>query len=168
MDIARVTKLLAAAEAEYVLIGGVALYAHGSSHLTDDVDIAYRHTPENVRAIVAALTLLNPRLRVKGEPDGVPFLFDAKTIGNGRNFTMVTDVGDLDILADVDGFANYDELAQYKETIDAFGREIPVLNLEGLLRAKEALLDKPHRGMKDAAVLPEIRGMLAEKQRRRR
>jgi hypothetical protein len=50
--------------------------------------------PENIERLVSALSPYHPRLR--GAPDGLPFLFDVETLSNGMNFTLATDLGDID------------------------------------------------------------------------
>lgn len=105
-----VINTLAKHAVDCVIIGGVAVAAHGSSYLTHDFDIAYSHERENIRKIVAALSPLHPRLRVPGTEEGVAFPFDEQTLYNSGNFTLRTDVGDVDILAHVGGFFNYDEI----------------------------------------------------------
>lgn len=55
--------LLNKAEVEYVVIGGVALVAHGSARVTFDLDICYKCTKENVERLCNALAPYHPRLR---------------------------------------------------------------------------------------------------------
>ena len=35
---------------EFIVVGGVAARAHGSARLTNDLDVLYRRTPENIAA----------------------------------------------------------------------------------------------------------------------
>ncbi len=65
---------LQAAEVDFVIVGGVAMSAHGSAHVTQDLDVCYSRAPDNLERLVQALALLKPRLRVEGEPEGLPFL----------------------------------------------------------------------------------------------
>jgi hypothetical protein len=81
---------------EFVVIGGLAVIAHGHIRTTADLDVCYARTPENVRRLVAALADLSPRLR--GAPPELPFFWDEKTVKNGLNFTLVTSLGELDLL----------------------------------------------------------------------
>lgn len=71
---------LLAHEVDFVLIGGLAGVVRGSSYPTYDVDIAYGRARENLERLAAALNDLGAKLR--GAPDGIPFLLDAKTLQN--------------------------------------------------------------------------------------
>src|SRR5262245_38482274 len=93
---AALLRLLVNGEVEFIVIGGVAAIAHGTARLTQDVDVVYRRTPENIERVVATLAPLNPYPR--GAPPGLPFKWDSRTLANGLNFTFTTDLGDLDIL----------------------------------------------------------------------
>ena len=88
-------KLLAGAGVNFVVVGGYAATLHGSAYLTRDLDICYERTPENMQRLVSALRPYHPRLR--GAPPELPFLFD-KTLANGMNFTLETDLGAVDLL----------------------------------------------------------------------
>ena len=87
-DFARLLACLTDARVEFVVIGGFAATAHGSAHVTVDLDIVYRRTTDNIRHLAGALTPLAPYLR--GAPPGLPFVFDVGTIMRGLNFTLST------------------------------------------------------------------------------
>jgi hypothetical protein len=128
--------LLTDHDVEFVLIGGLAMRVHGSAHITDDFDVCYRRTPENIARLAAAFAPMHPYLR--GAPPGLPFRFDPPTIQAGLNFTLDTDLGDVDVLAEVSGIGTYEQaLAQSKE-YTIFGRPVQVLTLVGLIAAKKA------------------------------
>jgi hypothetical protein len=55
--------LLGTAKVEFIIVGGVAASAHGSARSTEDLDIVYRRTPENVARLVGALAPCQPYLR---------------------------------------------------------------------------------------------------------
>lgn len=80
----------------FVVIDGYAATLHGSAYLTRDLDICYERTPENIERLVSALRPYHPRLR--GAPESLPFLFEVETLSNGMNFTLATDLGDIDLL----------------------------------------------------------------------
>jgi len=46
---------LTTASVEFVVIGGVAARAHGSTRVTEDLDICYETEPENVDRLAALL-----------------------------------------------------------------------------------------------------------------
>ncbi|MDQ3081535.1 MAG: nucleotidyltransferase, partial [Gemmatimonadota bacterium] len=67
-DFARLLSALHRPGVEYIIIGGVAATVHGSSRLTQDVDICYERTDANLDRVVRALRPLKPYLR--GAPRG--------------------------------------------------------------------------------------------------
>jgi len=88
VDYARLFAALCGGNVEFILVGGTAANVHGSARLTQDVDIVYRRSRENVARLVAALGPFDPYLR--GAPPGLPFRWDAETIWRGLNFTLQT------------------------------------------------------------------------------
>jgi hypothetical protein len=84
-----------------VIIGGAAAAAHGSTYPTCDLDICYDRSRDNIERLAEALKPFHPRLR--GVSDELPFCFDAATITSGMNFTLTTDIGDIDLFVGVAG-----------------------------------------------------------------
>src|SRR5207253_7708068 len=70
---------------DFVLIGGLAGIARGSSYPSYDVDIAYGRDPENLKRLASALRELGATLR--GAPSAIPFKLDARTLKAGSHFT---------------------------------------------------------------------------------
>ncbi|MBX3202742.1 MAG: hypothetical protein KF894_31745 [Labilithrix sp.] len=121
---------------EVVVIGGLAVISHGHVRATIDVDLCYARTPENIRKLAAALAPIHPRLR--GAPADLPFFWDEQTIRNGLNFTLTTDEGDLDLLGEVAGLGNYNDIALRAIEIDLYGARVRILSLDDLIRSKAA------------------------------
>src|SRR5260370_1461510 len=94
MKLEETIRILYDAGVEFVVIGGAAMGLQGSAHLTKDIDFCYARTNKNMERLAEALQPFHPVLR--GAPPGLPFRFDAKTIASGLNFTLTTDLGDLD------------------------------------------------------------------------
>jgi hypothetical protein len=135
-DFKALLRILSEAGVECIIIGGVAAAVHGAARATFDLDIVYRRTPENVRRLVLALTSYHPYLR--GAPPGLPFRWDVATIQHGLNFTLTTDIGDLDILGEIVGGGGYDALLASTVVIRAFGVDCRLLNLDRLIEVKRA------------------------------
>ena len=114
------------------MIGGVAATIHGSARK----HIVYRRTPENIRRLVRALTPHHPYLR--GAPPGLPFRWDEATVQRGLNFTLTTDLGDLDTLGEIVGGGGYDALVAATEVVPAFGVQCRLLDLDRLIEVKRA------------------------------
>jgi predicted nucleotidyltransferase len=135
-DFASLLAALATHQVEFVVIGGLAVITHGHPRVTADLDVCYARSPDNHRRLVAALAPLHPRLR--GAPPELPFLWDEKTLKNGLNFTLVTDLGELDLLGEVTGVGGYANLAFSAEEIELFGQRIRMIDLDTLIVAKAA------------------------------
>ena len=135
-DIAALLGLLSSAGVEFILVGGAAATAHGSARLTQDVDIVYARSAENIQRIVRALSRASPYLR--GAPPGLPFRWDSRTLERGLNFTLTTSLGDLDLLGEITGGGSYADLLPHTLRLHVFGVECPCLDLETLIRVKRA------------------------------
>lgn len=157
-DFTGVIGVLADAGVEVIVIGGLAAQAHGSARITQDADFLYRRAPDNIKRLATALAPYNPYLR--GVPAGLPFRFDETTIRYGLNFTLVTTMGDVDLLGEVTGIGSYDTVRPHTITLPVFGRELAVLDLATLIRSKRAA-GRP----KDLEAIAELEALLAERER---
>lgn len=129
-------ELLVSHKVKFVLIGGLAMSAHGSAYITKDLDVCYERTPENAGTIASALASVNPYMR--GAPPGLPFRWDARTILAGLNFTLVTDIGDVDFLGEVRGVGFFEAVFAQSEKKKLYHHEIDVLSVDGLIASKKA------------------------------
>lgn len=120
----------------FVLIGGLAARLHGSPSVTGDTDICYDRSPENLERLATALTELDAQLR--GAPDDVPFILDARTLAAGAHFTFLTRAGSVDCLGTPAGIEGFDAL--YRDAVEmSFERMvIPVASIDDLIRMKQA------------------------------
>ena len=135
-DFKGLLKALVASESRVLLVGGVAATVHGSSRLTVDVDVVYERSQENLERLVLALASHSPYLR--GAPPGLPFRWDAETLRRGLNFTLTTDLGDLDLLGEIPGGGGYGDLIPHTVEVTVFGQTLPCLDLPTLIRVKRA------------------------------
>src|SRR5260370_40671260 len=104
-NVIRAVQVLADAHVEFVIIGGWSAILHGASHVTNDLDFCFARNPENLRRLASALAPYHPRLR--DLPADLPFVWDAATLGNGTVFTLTTDLGPIDLLAEVTGLGDF-------------------------------------------------------------
>jgi hypothetical protein len=142
-------------DVRYVLIGGLAAILHGAPHLTTDVDIVPEEALRNLERLSQALEELNARIRVAGEPEGVPFGHDAESLQRVRTWNLVTDRGDLDITFVPTGTQGYEDLRRDARTFRVRGVDVPVASLADVIRSKEAAGRE-----RDRAILPTLRRML--------
>lgn len=131
-----VLRALTEAGVRFVLIGGLAGRQHGSTTVTNDVDVCYDRAPDNLERLAGALREMHARLR--GVDEEVPFLLDARTLRNGDSFTFETDYGAVDVLATPSGTSGYEDLAAAAEAVDYGGVTVHVVALDDLIRMKRA------------------------------
>lgn len=153
MNIDTAVRALVDADVEFVLIGGWSAIIHGSSLMTDDLDICYSRKPENLLRLARALAPYHPRLR--DLPEGLPFIWDESTLRNETVFTLVTDLGKIDLLGEVSGLGSFDEVKLGSYVAEAFGRKVRTLDLKSLIKAKRAAGRD-----RDLIVLPELESLL--------
>lgn len=121
---------------DFVVVGGVAGLAQGSSYPTYDLDVAYSRDAPNLRRLARALAEITVTLR--GAPADLPFRPDAQTLANGANFTFDTAFGSFDILGDVAGIKSYDDLRRGSQLKRIAGVDVRVASLDHLICMKRA------------------------------
>jgi hypothetical protein len=157
-DFAALLQALVGGGVQFIVIGGMAATAHGSAHVTVDLDVVYRRSAENIGRLALALAPLAPYLR--GAPPGLPFTFDADTIRRGLNFTLTTSAGDLDVLGEATGGGAYDALLPRTVVLSIFGLDCRFVNLDALIHLKRAA-GRP----KDLERIAELEALAAERDR---
>jgi hypothetical protein len=156
-DFKALLRALTESGVEFILIGGAAATVHGSSRLTRDVDVVYHRAPANIGRLVTALAPYQPYLR--GAPPGLPFRWDSATIQGGLNFTLSTELGDLDVLGEIVGGGGYQALLPSTLLVRAFGIECRCLDLDRLIEVKRAA-GRP----KDFEAIAELEAIREERQ----
>ena len=150
--------VLARAEVDFIIVGGVAARAHGSARLTDDLDIVYRRSDENIERTVNSLAMFDPYLR--GAPRGLPFQWDVRTVQNGLNFTLITALGSIDLLGEITGGGRYEDLLGHSVIQEFYGCDCHCLDLPTLIKVKRAA-GRP----KDLEAVAELEAIVEEKKR---
>jgi hypothetical protein len=156
-DFPGILALLRHGGVEFIVIGGVAADAHGAARATYDVDVVYQRTPDNIRRIVSVLSGHDPYPR--GAPRGLPFIWDERTIQMGLNFTLTTDLGDIDLLGEIAG-GDYDRLLPHSEELTIYGQQCRCLKLDKLIEVKRAA-GRP----KDFEAIAELEALREERDR---
>ena len=123
-------------QVEFVVVGGQAMRAQGSAYVTEDLDLCYRRTPENMATLAAALGLLHPSLRAA--PASQRLVADIAVIRAAVNLALTTDLGDIDLLGEVSGLGGYDNVSAQSDELIVFGSKVRVLSVDGLITAKKA------------------------------
>ena len=152
-DFERILIVLCRAEVRFVMVGDLAVAAYGcvpGTHLL--LEVCFDRSRDNIERLASALEPLHPQLR--GVVNHLPFFLDAATIANGMNFTLTTDLGDVDLLGEVSGIGGYKEVRTLSVNLVLFGLECAVLSLDGLIQSKRAT-----GRTKDLLTLPEIEAL---------
>jgi hypothetical protein len=143
---------LVAVNANFVVVGGIAMQLHGSQYLTEDIDIVYERSRANGEKLIAALGQFQPRPR--GFPDDLPFIFDVQTLMVTDILTLGTTAGDIDLLATLKGVGNFKAVEAASEPFSTDDLSFRVLSIDGLIAAKSAA-GRP----KDKAGVIELRAL---------
>src|SRR6266568_4611699 len=151
-DLERILKALSDAEVRFVIIGGIASSLHGSTYVTVDLDVCYDRSDANLERLAKACKPYHPRLR--GAPPDLPFHLDYETLSRGMNFTLTTDLGDLDLFGEVVGIGGFESVKPLSVRLEVFGRLCAVLSLAGLIQSKRA-----SGRAKDLLVIPELEAL---------
>ena len=136
----------------FVVIGGVAVGAHGYVRGTEDLDVVPDPHPENLRRLAEALTELESTLPTV---EGRPFdpATDSRVIRRGGNVTAMTRFGELDVVQRARGVPGYSQLAEDSVQSELFGIPVQVCSLARLRQMKAAQGREQDRA--DLANLPE-------------
>jgi hypothetical protein len=148
---------LAEGGVEHIIVGGLAATIHGSTRLTQDIDVVYAREVANLGRLADALRPFDPYLR--GAPRGLPFDWSLRTLQMGLNFTLTTSHGDLDLLGEIAGGGTYENLYPHTVNVELFGRTHRCLDLEWLIRTKRAA-GRP----RDLEVLAELETLAEERE----
>ena len=149
-------RTLVANDVRFILIGGMAVVAHGHIRATTDVDIVFDTEIGNCRRLASALEHLGADVALADTlpPEGS---ITAEWLAEGGRFVFGTKSGFLDALSQT-SVGTYEDLAP--TAIDATlrdGTTARVVSYDNLVRAKEAA-----GRAKDLADLEELRAIRGE------
>jgi hypothetical protein len=145
LDVSALLRRLAAAQVDFVLIGGLAVNAHGVIRSTRDVDIVPSGDPQNLARLARLLADLEVRqlgVGNEGFADNEMPLDPtrAEDLRQGGNFRLETALGALDIMQWVPGIdadQAFATLAAEAQVAHAFDTKIRVCSLRHLRTMKE-------------------------------
>ncbi len=95
-------------------------------------------------------------------PPGLPFTWDAKNNPQRPEFTLTTELGDIDLLGETARRETYSDLLPHSFDVDAFGVQFKCVDLPTLIRIKEAA-----GRAKDRETIAELRVLLEESEKKR-
>lgn len=152
LDLRSLLELLHEREVRFVVIGGVAVAAHGYVRGTADLDLVPDPDPENLKRVTAVLGELKSTLPTAKDRRFDPGS-DAGVIRRGGNVTADTDLGGLDVVQRAQGVPSYSQLDADAVDTELLGIPVRVCSLARLREMKEAQ-GRP-QDKADLANLPE-------------
>ena len=127
---------LAAAEINYVLVGGLAVNAWGYLRATRDIDLVPDPAAPNLERLDAVLRDLGGKVEVGDR------LLEGSAIKTflrtGDRTLVVTDYGRIDVLQGLPQVPPYSSLDQRAQTVEIDGLRVRVCSLDDLLEMKRA------------------------------
>jgi hypothetical protein len=135
-DFAALLDRLRSEDVAFILVGGVAATIHGSTRLTQDLDIVYDRSEPNLDRLTEALSDVRPYPR--GAPPGLPFDWSAATLRRGLNFILATTIGDIDLFGEIAGGGGFDDLLGGTIEVEIFGGRYRCVDLDRLIALKRA------------------------------
>jgi hypothetical protein len=142
-DVKRLAKELDKQAAEYALVGGYAIAAHGFNRFSEDIDILVNPSADNASRWILALATLPDK--ATQELLSTPDVF----ADDKRYALRVNDEFTVDVMPSIAGHS-WEEMKPHIVVIDIDGVSIRVLDLPGLLKTKQGVRPKDQM---DAAVL---------------
>lgn len=161
LDTERILRTLADHGVDYVLVGGLAAVAPGSTLATADADVLPRPDPNNLERLLDALESLEAKVLVSeqrrameaGEPSEVVELRRGAVALIGSDaWHFTTAAGPVDVVMTATGVGPYDAHLSRATEIEVFGVAIRIAGIGDLIASKQALA-RP----KDEAMLRELR-----------
>ena len=125
-------------DVRFVVIGGFAAVAHGSTLPTGDLDITPQQARDNLERLSLVLTKLDARIRAAGQPEGLRFAHSGSSLQGIDVLNLTTRYGDLDIVAHPSGDLDYDTLSKNALTISIHGMDIPIASLADVINSSSA------------------------------
>ena len=145
---------------EFVVIGGLAVAAHGYVRGTKDIDIVPNPERGNLALLYDALVALAAEPIESGDfrPDELPVAFDVDGLSHGGNWALRTLRGRLDILQCAAGFDSYEQLQSHALELELRGVGRVLFAGYGDLVAMKEAAGRPQEH-EDLQRLREARGL---------
>lgn len=136
-DLRSLLEALNEADVSFVVIGGVAVGAHGFIRGTEDLDIVPDPDPENLEHLSKVLEQLESTLPTVEERSFNPAT-DYGVIRRGGNVTAMTRFGGLDVVQRARGVPSYAQLADDAVESELLGIPVRICSLSRLREMKRA------------------------------
>lgn len=135
-DLAALLRALTEADIEFVVVGGVAVAAHEYVRATEDVDLVPAPGHGNLDRLANALIDLDSRLTL--DPEREIGDVERRALHQGRNLSVSTRHGDLDLIQRLPGVPGYEVLRADAIRVEIDDVALIVCSREHLVSMKRA------------------------------
>lgn len=141
---------------DFVLIGGFAGTIHGSTLVTQDLDICLACNSENLKKLRHIFKNYHPVHRMT--PQKLSFLTYPETLENVANVYLNSDLGILDVLSSVIGVGDFSRVKSNSIEIKIFDHVCKVISIDDLIASKKAMnRDKDKITVKELEMIKQIK-----------
>lgn len=144
LDLGQLASTLHDHGVRFVIIGGVAVGAHGHVRATEDLDIVPHPETENIERLSSALVALEATLPRAGGRRFQPAR-DEGSLQMGSSLTVQTRFGDLDVVQRIPGVPDWTTLESRAIETDLLGVPVRVCSLDDLRQMKRARASEQDR-----------------------
>jgi len=131
-------KRLLESNIDFVLVGGFASVVHGSTSVTQDLDICMALTELEISQLRKSLRDLHPVHRMN--PNFQPsFIEEPKDLKGVKNIYLKTDLGALDIMSEAPPVGDFDTIKKHSLKVGLYGHTCKVISLDDLIKIKSAM-----------------------------
>jgi predicted nucleotidyltransferase len=132
-----ILRRLVEAEAQFVVIGGLALGARGVVRATKDIDVVVAPDPANLKRVAEVAVAAGGHVQrdeaFLGSPPSI-----AALLATGEQVAIETDLGRLDVVQGLEGVPAYEELRSRASEAEVLGVKVAVCSVEDLRAMKRA------------------------------
>lgn len=122
---------------DFIVVGGFAAAAYGSTYVTHDLDVCAVLTPENIEKLRSVLSDLHPQHRMMNPKKS--FLDIPEDTNGINNLYLSTDAGVLDLLSNVIGVGDFSQVSKSAIEVSIFGNKCKLISLDDLIKCKQTL-----------------------------
>ena len=137
-DLKKLLETLLENKIDFVLIGGFAAVVHGSTLVTQALDICMAMSDYNVENLRKILKDYDPWHRMNRKAR-LSFLEHPKTTEGLNNIYLQTDLGILDILSETQPAGNFETIKKNSIEIPLYGHKCKIISIDDLIKVKEKM-----------------------------
>jgi predicted nucleotidyltransferase len=128
---------LAAADVEFVVVGGLALTAWGVVRGTKDVDVVIATDSDNIKRVAEVAVAAGGHVQRGEALLGTPFSI-AAALADGEQVAIETDLGRLDVVQGLNGVPSFEDLRSRAAEAEILGSTVWVCSRDDLRAMKQA------------------------------